>query len=738
MSWYHDDNDDYALETGWFQDPFRVDTKFLFVPDGLTNSAVGHGGFTSASNLPQLFNSDGWTYDSLWRTDETGDNVNLTLNENTTVFTGLPNHPYTGVAALTQTLDREFEGAYWEGSYYDDQFTLDIQSSFTNLRSFYYWGESGDDILTIKGDFSVLDLNHDGSNESPSDVGNAFRGGSGYDRLIIEANFDDEFTIDYLERDRGNSIEGSDDIQTVFNIVGPGESYFEAEDVEEVIFNDRTFTPSDLPPTPSPVTLSTKIYSVSAAEAGDLSQALTFNDGSQTISNYIEKNGPISTDVTSNNSEADIFAVKQENAADGDNFYVLDVDANAYGNYNLNSYDISLGYDNNLFEVLDVGVNGEFNFFNSAAIDSDNGTVRVVGGSAENLGEGLGGGTADGNTFQLLLKAKHNDAHNNTDSINAAFTAKVNSTDTVLVDGEDIINGSSELLTSNYSFANSFVDFEATNNIAFATERSIGITGEDQKYTSLLREGSDLDSLGTFNLSTLGNITAAYQASIEQSATNIYTVDFIEGESVDLDQVKGDASHVEGSTNTYKLRLSVEGIAGDIIDLSQTSVRVSDQEDTDKYVETSVLAGKNLITYQSDINYDGRVSMMDLAYLNAGGGKTNGASIADVDVNYDKTIDLNDLEKMDDQWGNSLHTENLIENDVFTGNNGTINLKGISIADQGTADNSSFIAQNDFENSSSDFVDTLADAGSAGYSDPEFSGDYGDIYDAANNGSDPA
>ena len=337
MSWYHDDNDDYALETGWFQDPFRVDTKFLFVPDGLTNSAVGHGGFTSASNLPQLFNSDGWTYDSLWRTDETGDNVNLTLNENTTVFTGLPNHPYTGVAALTQTLDREFEGAYWEGSYYDDQFTLDIQSSFTNLRSFYYWGESGDDILTIKGDFSVLDLNHDGSNESPSDVGNAFRGGSGYDRLIIEANFDDEFTIDYLERDRGNSIEGSDDIQTVFNIVGPGESYFEAEDVEEVIFNDRTFTPSDLPPTPSPVTLSTKIYSLSAAEAGDLSQALTFNDGSQTISNYIEKNGPISTDVTSNNSEADIFAVKQENAADGDNFYVLDVDANAYGNYNLNS-----------------------------------------------------------------------------------------------------------------------------------------------------------------------------------------------------------------------------------------------------------------------------------------------------------------------------------------------------------------------------------------------------------------
>ena len=151
MSWEYDANYDYennerwgepwlfSLETGWFQDPFRRDTVFLFVPDGVTQSAAGHSGFTSADNAPQLLDSDRWTYDSLWRPDEIGDNVTLTLNENTSVFTGLPNHPYTGAAALTQTLDREFEGAYWEGSWYDDQFTLDdIQSSFTNLRSFRY------------------------------------------------------------------------------------------------------------------------------------------------------------------------------------------------------------------------------------------------------------------------------------------------------------------------------------------------------------------------------------------------------------------------------------------------------------------------------------------------------------------------------------------------------------------------------------------------------------------------
>ena len=65
----------------------------------------------------------------------------------------------------------------------------------------------------------------------------------------------------------------------------------------------------------SEFTLSTDIYSISAAEAGDLSQALTFNDGSQTLNKYIKTNGAISTNVTSNNSGADIFAVKNENAA---------------------------------------------------------------------------------------------------------------------------------------------------------------------------------------------------------------------------------------------------------------------------------------------------------------------------------------------------------------------------------------------------------------------------------------
>ena len=420
---------------------------------------------------------------------------------------------------------------------------------------------------------------------------------------------------------------------------------------------------------------------------------------------------------------------------------MLDVDAKAADGFNLNSYDISLGYDKDRFEVLDVGINGSFNFFNSAELDAENGSVRVVGGSAGNLAEGVGSGTADGNTFQLLLKAIHDNTHNSKDSIDVGFTAKVNSNDTVLADGENIVNGSSGELTSTYSFANSFVEFDVQNDIAFATERSIGIGQEDQAYTSLIREGARLDGLGSVDLKTLGNITATYKATIEQESASrgLFSVDFTGENTSDSeastwysDYVTGYASHQANSVDDYKMRISVsEGIAGQVLDLSDVTIKVADKDDANKYSTSTTLSGKNLITYQSDINYDGRVSMMDLAYLNAGAGKTYG-DCEDVDVNYDKTIDLKDLAKMDAQWGSSLHSNNAISNDLFTGTgDSTINLTGISLGgNYGTADNSAFIGQNSTENTSG-FVDTLADAGSAGYSADGISAPYGELHDAS-------
>ena len=60
-----------------------------------------------------------------------------------------------------------------------------------------------------------------------------------------------------------------------------------------------------------------------------------------------------------------------------------------------------------------------------------------------------------------------------------------------------------------------------------------------------------------------------------------------------------------------------------------------------------------MITFQGDLNFDGRVSMKDLAFLNAGklNAIQNGNQAPDdVDANYDGQITATDLAILDRDW----------------------------------------------------------------------------------------
>ena len=120
---------------------------------------------------------------------------------------------------------------------------------------------------------------------------------------------------------------------------------------------------------------------------------------------------------------------------------------------------------------------------------------------------------------------------------------------------------------------------------------------------------------------------------------------------------------------------------------------------------------KNLITFQGDLNYDGRVSMKDLAFLNAGAarqqlvdctdkdGKTvkvasDDSYARDVDANFDKVINLEDLAVLDADWGQSLHDGTA---GGFTGSSDTFTLSHLDAQGSATWDNSSFKAQNVIE-----------------------------------------
>lgn len=105
---------------------------------------------------------------------------------------------------------------------------------------------------------------------------------------------------------------------------------------------------------------------------------------------------------------------------------------------------------------------------------------------------------------------------------------------------------------------------------------------------------------------------------------------------------------------------------------------------------------KNLITYQGDLNYDGRVSMKDLAFLNAGA--ASATYNKEVDADFNGSFTVADLAILDVDWGDTLHTGN----QSYQGDD---KVSWTELSSQGsgastyTWDNSSFTQQNTIETS---------------------------------------
>ena len=89
----------------------------------------------------------------------------------------------------------------------------------------------------------------------------------------------------------------------------------------------------------------------------------------------------------------------------------------------------------------------------------------------------------------------------------------------------------------------------------------------------------------------------------------------------------------------------------DLIDLTNSA----DGDVAFAYTSSIDSATNNIVTFQGDLNYDGTVSLQDVAFMNAGGAAaTAGADFADVDANSDGTIDMTDLAIIDTDWEQTL------------------------------------------------------------------------------------
>ena len=438
------------------------------------------------------------------------------------------------------------------------------------------------------------------------------------------------------------------------------------------------------------------------------------------------------------------------------NSYTLEISGESLkAGWNLESTDIVLEYNADLFDAItaaDITLSTDLPAKNSISIDDESGLIRFAAASLGDLSKGSSifgenilasiNVNFDETYFKDTARSPDANGKFTFDGNPLSFELSANSDETIFsrtfqsdADGNELTNGAftnREIkslgdLNGNTTFDKNDVSLyqaeikfdEQDDGLTFGTKRVIGA---NQGFTNLIRK-NDIVTAQT-SIENIGNSLAK---NITISSGTIDNAKFSSSRFLDTDgneliigagnsvELKGgvfDDKFIYDSSTQESVKLEIDmevtGQAGTVIDVTKGLFKVSasgmnqnpDNEATpDVFVSES--GSKNLITFQGDLNYDGRVSMKDLAFLNAGAarqiennGSVDAASVArDVDADFSGKIDLADLSILDNDWGKSLHDGN--EN--FTGSSETLNWTSLAKQDGAVWDNSSFVAQNAIE-----------------------------------------
>ncbi len=167
-----------------------------------------------------------------------------------------------------------------------------------------------------------------------------------------------------------------------------------------------------------------------------------------------------------------------------------------------------------------------------------------------------------------------------------------------------------------------------------------------------------------------------------------YEIDGLSVMNSDMSGGMLDASTMDGAKLITRLSLDSSGVsAGSVHSFSDASgiFQLTGEQSSDVTGYADQVT-ENLITYQGDLNYDGRVSLTDLAFLNAGEvAEDSSGNFADVDANFDGSITIDDLEVLSNDWGETIYdasssdfSGNFASFDDFETSNGWITLNDSS------------------------------------------------------------
>ena len=481
------------------------------------------------------------------------------------------------------------------------------------------------------------------------------------------------------------------------------------------------------------------------AEPGS-SPAISFNYG-------LEKNG-VPQDLQQ-------LAVTGD-SVDPSEVYKLNIFADTIDyDYGLNSINLRIKYNADLFDDIqasDITFSEKLPLFNAVKIDRDNGYIYLQAGAGKLDSITYGDGAR---TLLASIKLNFNENYLNSANTNddggytfnpLSFEIIANQDETTLTqfydDGTGFDNtetftlrdllGNYDSFGTDVTLYSAFINLEEIEGMKLGTQRVIG---SDAAFTNLIRSGDIVTATSIWE--NVGNIRADDLLAFNTYTNdNGYLLDY-SFSTMSIESGKFIEGLYDGSTRettTLTASIHVTGTAGNVLNTATDGIFYVNAYGSADFRNT--LGSKNLITFAGDLNYDGRVSMKDLAYLNAGAARQQlitspdgpattvvaGSLARDVDANFDGRIDLADLAVLDADWGKTLHTG--IEGSFLGSGNHTSQITWEQLDSQGTAtwNNTVFKEQNALEASPS-FIGSLESPlstgviGADGNSDP-YDNDY--------------
>ena len=492
--------------------------------------------------------------------------------------------------------------------------------------------------------------------------------------------------------------------------------------------------PSSMLKAPEAITLSMgDLQSLAEKLSSDISRPDVLRFGDYELTNNLLSLDNALVDSLSGDAVEYVAVLGSQAERAGD--YRLDITAESLSDvHNLEAVEVTIQLDPKLFESInlsDVQISSQLPIQNAIEIDNEAGTVTLSGASLSSLGQGS---MINGEEALASINLNFDNKYLETVAFNEvtgelelspiSFQMSVGDeeavfsrdfTDSTGQLNRDIqslaeLNGDVALNSDRVSLIKEIVRMEEESGLTLGTQRTIGMKGE---FTNLVREGATLEATTEWRNTGNTTVNGLQVQGIENENARLLDAQFSEGKDYLASGrfINGEWNAEAAGSTEITAKVEVTGKAGNVLDLSEGILGVSTE--TSEEVFENEEGSKNLITYQGDLNYDGRVSFKDLAYLNAGAARqelvdkvdasgkevtnefgsveqvaTEESYASDVDANYDGKVSIADLSVLEKDWGKSLHTGD----ESFLGSGEKLDFE--SIDGDGTWDNSSFKREN--------------------------------------------